>query len=62
VKLRLGSAVAGTVSVQIRIRSNFDIKLFEIAVEHEREALEARARAGASEDGSNEVAQAFDAS
>jgi hypothetical protein len=58
----LAALSQGLLRCRFAFAANFDIKLFEIAVEHEREALEARARAGASEDGSNEMAQAFEAS
>ena len=42
------------------MQSNFDIKWFLIAVEHLRAAEEARGRALAAEEGSTEVAEAFD--
>jgi hypothetical protein len=44
----------------ITIRSNFDIKWLQIAVTHERGAIEARERAVAAPDGSQEMAEAFD--
>jgi hypothetical protein len=44
----------------IKVSSNFDTKWFVIAVEHERAAIAARARAVAAPDGSSEMAQAFD--
>lgn len=44
----------------VKVSSNFDIKWFVIAVEHEQAAIEARARAVAAPDGSSEMAQAFD--
>ena len=44
---------------RIFISSNFDLKWFEIAVEHERAALAARERAVAATDGSSEMGQAF---
>lgn len=42
------------------MRSNFDIKWFQIAVTHERAAIEARERAAAAPDGSKEMGEAFD--
>jgi hypothetical protein len=51
------SGVGG--GVRAFITSNFDIKWFQIAVEHERAALEARDRAEATED-SHEFGVAFD--
>lgn len=42
------------------MRANFDIKWFQVAVAHHRVAQEARKRAEAAEDGSNEMALAFD--
>jgi hypothetical protein len=42
------------------MQSSFDIKWFLIAVEHLRAAEEARGRALAAEDGSTEMAEAFD--
>jgi hypothetical protein len=59
-RLRLSGSVAVAGSVQIRMRSNFDIKWFQIAVSHDRLAIEARERAVAAEDGSQEMAEAFD--
>jgi hypothetical protein len=60
-RLRLGgSARAQTGGVRVLMRSNFDIKWFQIAVAHERAALEARERAVAAPDGSTEMAEAFD--
>ena len=47
-------------TVTIKITSNFDIKWFQIAVEHERAALEARDRAIAAPEGSREMGEAFD--
>src|SRR4051794_30045741 len=44
----------------IRIKSNFDIKWFQIALDHESAALDARDRAIAAPDGSGEMGQAFD--
>jgi hypothetical protein len=52
--------VSGKVTITVRVQSNFDTKWFQIALEHERAALEARARAVAAEDGSSEMGQAFD--
>jgi hypothetical protein len=46
--------------VRAFITSNFDIKWFQIALEHERAALEARDRAIAAPDGSQEMGEAFD--
>jgi hypothetical protein len=46
--------------ITVKISSNFDIKWFRIAVEHEQAAVEARARAVAAPDGSTEMAEAFD--
>jgi hypothetical protein len=59
-KLSLSGAVAATGAVQIRMRSNFDIKWFQIALTHERIAIEARERAVAAPDGSQEMGEAFD--
>ena len=62
--MRLGissaSASAGTGGIGIRIRSNFDIKWFQIAVAHERAAVDARKRAEAAAEGSTDMAEAFD--
>jgi hypothetical protein len=55
------SAEAFGTGVTIRITSNFDTKWFQVALEHERAALEARDRAIAAPDGSGEMAKAFDA-
>jgi hypothetical protein len=46
--------------IAVKISSNFDIRWFRIAVEHEQAAIEARARAVAAPDGSTEMAEAFD--
>ena len=46
--------------IGITIRSNFDIKRFEVAAKHHRAAEEARARSVAAEDGSTAMSQAFD--
>lgn len=54
VRLGLRGSVAVTGSVQVTMRSNFDIKWFQIAVTHERAAIEARERAAAAPDGSKE--------
>jgi hypothetical protein len=54
------SASASAPSVTAFITSNFDIKWFQIALEHERAALEARDRAIAAPDGSQEMGEAFD--
>ena len=43
-----------------QITSNFDTKWFQIAVDHERTALDARDRAIATPEGSREMGQAFD--
>jgi hypothetical protein len=48
------------VGLVITMRANFDMKWFQVAVLHHREAQEARARAEAAEDGSNEMGLAFD--
>jgi hypothetical protein len=58
--LPLNGAVAVTASIGIAMQSNFDVKWFQIAVEHLRAAEEARGRALAAEDGSTEMAEAFD--
>jgi hypothetical protein len=42
------------------MRSNFDIKWFQIALAHEQQAIEARARAVTAADGSQEMGEAFD--
>lgn len=47
-------------SITAKIKSNFDIKWFRIALEHERAALEARDRAEAAAEGSQEMGRAFD--
>ena len=47
-------------SMSVLMSSNFDIKWFQVAVTHERAALEARERAVAAPDGSQEMAEAFD--
>jgi hypothetical protein len=62
VYVKAGAAVAGASvgAVRVLIRSNFDLKWFRIAVEHERAALEARDRAVAAPDGSPEMGEAFD--
>jgi hypothetical protein len=49
-----------TSGVTVKMSSNFDIKWFQIAVEHEQAAIAARAEALAAPDGSSEMAQAFD--
>lgn len=48
----------GTVTIQIK--SNFDIKWFRIALDHERAAIDARNRAIAAPEGSREMGEAFD--
>jgi hypothetical protein len=58
--VELSAAVTATASIGIAMQSNFDIKWFLIAVEHLRAAEEARGRALAAEDGSTEMAEAFD--
>jgi hypothetical protein len=45
---------------QALIQSNFDVKWFQIAVAHERVAIEARKRAMAAPVGSKEMGEAFD--
>jgi hypothetical protein len=54
-------ARAGGVGAKLRIKSNFDVKWFAIALEHEIAALEARDRAEAAPEGSPELGAAFDA-
>ena len=54
-----GGVVVGR-HVVAKIASNFDIKWFQIAVEHEQAALDAVARADAAPDGSREMGEAFD--
>jgi hypothetical protein len=56
-KTAVGRATAGSASVQIA--SSFWMKWFEIAAEHSRMALEARARAEQAEAGSQEMGEAF---
>jgi hypothetical protein len=56
VKLKFGARTGGG----ILMRANFDIKWFEIAAKHHRAAEEARNRAEAAKDASNEMALAFD--
>ena len=46
--------------VTLTIRSNFDMKWFQVAAAHHRPAQEARKRAEAAEDGSPEMGLAFD--
>jgi hypothetical protein len=48
------------VGLVVTMRANFDIKWLQVAVAHHRAAVEARARAEAAEDGSNEMGLAFD--
>jgi hypothetical protein len=57
---QLQATVSTAGSITVRMRSNFDIKWFQIAVNHERAAIEARQRAVAAPDGSKEMAEAFD--
>jgi hypothetical protein len=56
----VGVAGASGGAIRALITSNFDIKWFRIALEHERAALDARDRAIAAPDGSTEMGQAFD--
>ena len=51
---------SSTTSMTASIQSHFEIKWLEIAIEHERTALDARDRSIAARDGSPEMGQAFD--
>jgi hypothetical protein len=57
---RVASGARAQGDVQLSVTSLFEIKWFVIAVEHERAALEARARAVAAPDGSTEEGVAFE--
>jgi hypothetical protein len=46
--------------IAVLLTSNFDVKWFQISLEHERAALDARDRAIAAADGSSEMGAAFD--
>jgi hypothetical protein len=60
-KLNMRAAVGTAGSIQIRIRSNFDIKWFQIALTHELAARDARERAVAAAAAGQDMAEAFDA-
>jgi hypothetical protein len=48
------------IGLTFSMRANFDMKWFQVAAAHHQAALEARRRAEAADDGSNEMGLAFD--